>query len=127
MATGHAALAGLHILVVEDVTVVAMQIEEMLRELGCEIVGPVPDLDAALAAVQRDRLDGALLDINLKGQAATPVAAELAARGVPFILVTGYPRLAGDAPVMRLAPRVAKPFTRDQLAQAMMESFAPRG
>jgi DNA-binding LytR/AlgR family response regulator len=124
MSTRPAGLAGLRILVVEDEFLPAVLIEEILRELRCDFLGPVSNLDAALAVIQRGGFDAALLDMNLKGRAVTPAAAELAARKVPFILVTGYPGVASDGPVMSSAPRIVKPFTLEQLAEAMQKAFA---
>jgi two-component SAPR family response regulator len=124
MSTRYAGLAGLRILVVEDQFLPAALIEEILRELRCDILGPVSNLDAAIAAIRRGGFDAALLDINLKGRAATPAAEELAARKVPFILVTGYAGVASDGPVMNSAPRIVKPFTLEQLAEAMQKAFA---
>jgi len=123
MSTRYAGLAGLRVLVVEDEFLPAALIEETLRELRCDILGPVSNLDAALAAIQRGGFDAALLDINLKGRAATPAAAELAVRAVPFILVTGYQGSASDEPAMSSAPRIVKPFTLEQLAEAMRKAF----
>jgi two-component SAPR family response regulator len=120
----YAGLAGLRILVVEDEYLPAALIEQILRELRCDIVGPVSNLAAAMAVIQRGGFDAALLDVNLTGRAATPAASELAARKVPFILVTGYPGTASDGPVMSSAPRIVKPFTLEQLAEAMQKAFA---
>jgi CheY-like chemotaxis protein len=119
----YAALKGLRILVIEDQFLLAALIEETLQKLGCTIVGPLPNLDDAIAAIRQGGFDAALLDINLKGRAATPAAAELVARAVPFILVTGYPD-AADTPVMKSAARVVKPFTHEQLSESMMLAFA---
>ena len=124
MSTRYAGLAGLRVLVVEDQFLPAALIEETLRKLGCDVLGPVSNLDAAMAAIRRGGFDAALLDINLKGRAATPAAVELAARKVPFILVTGYQGVASDGPVMSSAPRIVKPFTLEQLAEAMQKAFA---
>ena len=116
-------LAGLRILVVEDEWMVAMMIQDALRQWKCEIIGPVPTIDLALAAVQQHTLDGALLDSNLNGRVITPVAEELSARAVPFIMVTGYASSALDVEVVRTAPRIIKPFADKQLAETMMEVF----
>lgn len=119
-------LAGKRILVVEDELMLAMALEAVLRDLGCEIVGPVSNIDAALAAAQQERLDGALLDMNLRGRCSAPVAEALAERSVPFIVVTGYAVSDDDAPVIQTAPRVAKPFRVAQLATALLAAFAGR-
>ena len=119
-------LAGLRILVVEDELLIAILIQDVLRELKCEIIGPVGTLDAAIAAVHQHTLDGALLDSNLHGRAITPVAEELSARAVPFIMVTGYASSAADVELVRTAPRIIKPFADKRLAETMMQVFGAR-
>lgn len=116
-------LQGLRILVAEDETLILMEIEDMLREIGCEIVGPVATVEAALAAIGRNELDGALLDMSLHGERITPVAEELLARGVRFVLATGYAREAGDEAAIKDAPRLTKPFSLRRLSSAMEEAF----
>ena len=116
-------LTGLRILVVEDEYLVAMLIADALREWKCEIIGPVSTINLAMAAIQRHTLDGALLDSNLNGRVITPVAEELSARAVPFIMVTGYASSAVDVEVVRTAPRILKPFADKQLANTMIDVF----
>ena len=117
-------LQGLRILVAEDEALILMDIEDMLHDMGCEIVGPVATLDAALAAIRQNDLDGALMDMRLHGERITPAAEELVARGVCFILCTGYGRNPDDEAVIRDAPRLTKPFTLDGLRTAMMDAFS---
>lgn len=116
-------LAGLRILVAEDEMFILLDIEDMLDEVGCEIVGPVASVDAALATIRLNDLDGALLDMSLHGKRITPVAEELVARGVPFLLCTGYGREPNDEPVIRDALRLTKPISADSLHAAMNEAF----
>lgn len=119
-------LTGLRILVAEDETFVLMDIEDMLRDLQCEIVGTVSTVEAAVAAIRENRIDGALLDLNLHGQTILPAAEELVRRSVPFLLVTGYAGRHGDVPALRDAPRLKKPFSLDDLHTAMHEVFLQR-
>lgn len=100
-----------------------MMIEDMLHELGCTIVGPVSTVATAVAAIQENELDGALLDMNLRGEHILPAAETLLARGVPFLLVTGYVN-ADNAPTLHDAPRLTKPFNLQGLGAAMTEQFA---
>jgi CheY-like chemotaxis protein len=116
-------LAGLRILIVEDELLVAMLVEEMLQDLGCEIVGPASTLEEAITTIRQSRLDGALLDTNLNGKNSSPAASELAGRGLPFLLVTGYGGRDDDAPVLRAAPRLSKPFDFNELSRRMVEVF----
>ncbi|MBU8539162.1 HWE histidine kinase domain-containing protein [Falsiroseomonas tokyonensis] len=96
-----ARLARRRILLVEDEPLVALDLEETLRELGCEVVGPAATLTEGLrlAETEAPRLDAAMLDVNLGGQAAFPLADLLLRHGVPVIFATGYSELpAGWTP-----------------------------
>jgi hypothetical protein len=57
------ALAGRRILVAEDEWVVALEIETILLDFGCEVVGPLSSLDQVLQNAEQGGLDGALLDV----------------------------------------------------------------
>jgi CheY-like chemotaxis protein len=114
---------GLRVLVVEDEAFIAMEVEDMLLELGCEVVATASTVDRALAHVRRGGIDGALLDFNLHGDSVLPVAEELAEAAVPFILVTGYPRRESDPPLLREARRVGKPFSLSGLSAAIGETL----
>jgi len=83
-------LSGRRILVVEDEMLVLMMTEDMLADLGCESVTSAATVDQALALIDAEGFDAALLDMNLGGDKSFPVADALAARGVPFIFSTGY-------------------------------------
>jgi CheY-like chemotaxis protein len=112
------ALDGLRVLVVEDEPLVAMDIAAVLRRAGAAVLGPAHRLDAALALAAEEVLDGALLDINLAGANVFPLADALAARGVPFMFLTGYepeilPQAHRDRPLYR------KPYTSARLVKAV--------
>ena len=124
METPDDKLKGLRVLVAEDEFLILLDIEIMLGELGCEIVGPVATVEAALQAIGGGAMDGALLDMNLHGKRITPAAEELAARGIPFVVCTGYGREPRDEAVIRDAPRLTKPFNLESLRAAMVEAFS---
>ena len=107
-----AELAGHRVLIVEDEFLLAMELEALLKRNGCEVLGPAPTVEWALALVYNDHPDLALLDVNLKGLRATPVAAALRDRGVPFVLITGYRSEQLREPELWGAPRVDKPGNR---------------
>ena len=119
-------LQGLRILVAEDELLILLDIETMLHAIGCTIVGPVATVAAALAVIDQQAIDGALLDMNLHGQRITPAAEKLAARGIPFVLCTGYGREPRDEAVVRDAPRLTKPIDPAQLRTAMRAAFLNR-
>ena len=83
-------LQGLCVLVVEDDYFIALELCNALRAAGADVVGPARDLQTGLAAIREERIDCGVLDINLRGQLAFELAAELRARGIPAIFATGY-------------------------------------
>ncbi len=84
-------LLGRRVLVVEDDMIIAMMVEDMLRDLGCAVVGPANGLGEGLALARDEgAIDAALLDVNLGGETVFPLADSLRARGVPLIFSTGY-------------------------------------
>ena len=86
----NAAFTGRRILVVEDEAIVAMMLEEMLSDLGCIVVGPAMTVREALAMVEAQPLDLAILDVNVSREPVYPVAELLRSRNVPVIFSTGY-------------------------------------
>lgn len=105
---------------------VAMIIEDTLSDIGCEIVGPMSSIERALAAAKNeDRIDGAFLDVNLRGQLVYPVAEALTARGVPFAFVTGYGEKGIDERY-RGTPVLTKPFLPETVEQLVSKHMAGR-
>lgn len=78
------------ILVVEDEPVIALTLEEVLIDAGFAIAGVAGKLDKALALVESGACDAAIVDANLVGVSASPVAIALEARGLPYIVMSGY-------------------------------------
>ena len=85
-------LRGRRVLIVEDDYFIADDLAAGLKDAGIQIIGPVPSIAEALAAMERERTDGAVLDISLDGEKVYEVADALIARGVPVVFVTGYDR-----------------------------------
>ncbi|GFE79626.1 response regulator [Steroidobacter agaridevorans] len=112
-------LAGLAALVVEDEGAVALMIEDMLLDLGCEIAASAADLDTACELARTAPIDFALLDLNLAGVAATPVAEILRQRAVPFVFSTGY-GTAGIPQEFSDYPALAKPFVLNELRDKLL-------
>lgn len=111
-------LRGCKVLVVEDEMMIAMLIEDMLEELGCELIGPASNVKRALELIASETIEIALLDVNLDGQATDAIAHELQRRGVPFVFATGYgatgvPKQYNDRAVLQ------KPFQKTDLAAAL--------
>ena len=91
MPKDQADLAGRRILVVEDEYMIADDLVQAFEKRGADIVGPVQSVERALALLDTvDRLDAAVLDVNLQGEMAFCDADKLMARGVSFVFTTGY-------------------------------------
>jgi CheY-like chemotaxis protein len=101
--------ARLRVLVVEDESLVAMFLEDVLEDLGHQMLGPYSRVDAALTAARAEDFDIAILDVNVNGQAIFPVAEAIAARGIPFIFSTGYGQKSLPEEY-RSRPTLDKPF-----------------
>ncbi|HEX8532611.1 MAG TPA: response regulator [Allosphingosinicella sp.] len=110
--------SNLRILIVEDEYFLAEDLASALRREGAEVVGPVGSLREAQDAVERERFDCAILDINLRGDMAFPVADRLEEAGVPFLIATGY-NSASLPDRFTGVPRVEKPFNPDEVCAAI--------
>jgi CheY-like chemotaxis protein len=115
-------LPGLRVLIVEDEALVALQLEDMLADLGCAIIGPASRVGQALDLLGRQTVDAAVLDLNVGGELVYPVADALAHRGLPYIFATGY-GASGVAMPYRRRPVLQKPFLQSDLRKAMLTSL----
>jgi CheY-like chemotaxis protein len=111
-------LSGCRVLIVEDEVMIAWALEDMLAGRGCVIVGPAARVNQALAMIEMELIDVALLDINLNGEKSYPVADALAARGVPFVFSTGYHQDRMPDGYQQF-PLLQKPFSEQKLAEAL--------
>jgi CheY-like chemotaxis protein len=109
-------IVGCRILVVEDEMLIALMIESTLQKLGCIIVGPASRLEQAQRLASEEALDAAILDITIRGGAVYPVAEQLLARGVPFVIASGYGDWSLPEP-LRNQPRLTKPFTEEDVQE----------
>jgi CheY-like chemotaxis protein len=115
-------LKGRRILVVEDSPVLAPFTADVLGELGCAVVGPAPNMAVAREMVEAGEFDGALMDVHIRGERVFPLCDLLAAKGVPFVLTSGYadwsmPEKWDDR------PRLQKPYTIEQVEEALSGLF----
>ena len=78
------------ILILEDEPMLAFTVEDLLIDAGFAIAGVLGRLAPALIVIESGGCDAAIVDANLAGVSASPAAAALAARGLPFIVLSGY-------------------------------------
>jgi PAS domain S-box-containing protein len=109
------------ILLVEDESLIAMMMDQTLRELAFDVVGPFGTVREAVEAIEREPVDAGILDINLGGEMAYPIAHILQAREVPFVFMTGYgaEAVAAPFPDVRI---FQKPLERDMLRELFVTS-----
>lgn len=106
------------VLVLEDEALIAMLIEDWIDELGYEVVGPARTVDQALALIEQNEPDAAILDISLGATDSGPVAEHLMMRNVPFAFASGHDErtiLSRHA----TAPMLAKPYDQDSLKSVL--------
>ena len=109
---------GRRVLVAEDEAMESLMIEALLIESGCIVVGPAGSTKEALALLERETVDCAVLDIKLVDGPSLPVAETLAARGIPFVVTTGYDAKAIH-PAYNGAPVLTKVFLPEELIEAI--------
>jgi PAS domain S-box-containing protein len=120
----EAPLTDRRFLVVEDESLIALDLVDTLQRLGADEVRAVSTEQEACVLLEKDTFDYALLDANLHGRSVENIAAALTRRSVPFVFVTGYGR-AGLPDGFRQAPVLAKPVSDEQLLEAVT-ALAPK-
>jgi DNA-binding NtrC family response regulator len=116
-------LRGRRVMVLEDDVLIAMDMEDFLISEGCQVVGPISNVEAALEKVETAQLDGAVVDLNLRGELSVPVIEALKSRGVPVIVCSGYAELPGVQEMLKDVPMVPKPCDFNALSQILAETF----
>jgi DNA-binding response OmpR family regulator len=108
------------ILIIEDELLIALLIEEMIRNLGYRISGIVRTAAMARLAFAKRNFDAVLLDVNLDDEYHPEIADILLETGTPFAFVTGYDYLL--EPRHEKVSVLPKPFTPAQL-RALLETL----
>jgi DNA-binding LytR/AlgR family response regulator len=117
-------LKGRSILIVEDEPVTALNLTKILEGAGCQVIGPAATVADAHACIADNRIEAALLDINLgKDDRIFPVAEVLAALRVPFAFVSGHPRSLMP-PHLHGHAFIAKPYGPGQIIATVEELLA---
>src|SRR4051794_16359942 len=123
MSAFRGALTGRQILVVEDEYLLAQDIAAELRRCGAAVLGPVATIQAAADLIARQRIDAAVLDVNLQGDLVYPVADALTERNVPYVFATGYDRTAVPSRYSHI-PLLQKPIEATRIASLLFDRDA---
>jgi CheY-like chemotaxis protein len=115
------------ILVVEDEYLIAMSLQDALENAGSVVVGPVPSVEKAIKTIELDpHIDAAVVDVNLGGVLAYPVADMLIARKIPLVFTSGY-----EDNVLRnryaQVKNCPKPYLFRAMEEALVEAMSLSG
>jgi CheY-like chemotaxis protein len=111
-------LSGRRVLLVEDSPVVGPFTADLLSDLGCEVVGPAPNMAAAREFVENEQIDVAIMDVHIRGERVFPLCDVLEAKGVPFVLTSGYADWQMPDK-WQGRPLLHKPYTYDEVENAL--------
>ncbi len=103
------------VLLVEDDFLVALATRDLLESAGYKIAGPAATLDRALRLVQSERLDAAVLDIDIGTQSIWPVAEALLGCKVPFVLLSAFANPSAIPGKFAAVLRLHKPLESERL------------
>jgi len=117
-------LTGTSVLLLEDEFLIAMDAEQILKELGVATVEIASTLTDAEQLAENVRFDVAMLDVNINGQVSFPLAESLWRRGVPVVFATGYEMR--NQPFPEFAMCVTKPYTSANLLEALTMALRSR-
>lgn len=106
----------LRVIIVEDQALLAMELELVLGESGCDVVGCAMDQASAFAIAERERPDLALIDVNLlDGMTGPRIAQQLvSAYGTAVVFLTANPEQIPDGFAGALGA-VSKPFDENTI------------
>lgn len=121
--SAKSALAGQRILLAEDEGLIAFEVKRMLTDFGCEVVGPLANVEDVLENAERGSFDGAVLDVNLRGRQIFEILPKLQRLGLRIILTSGYD-VTLFPPPFRTVPHVPKPFDERELRRICERVFA---
>ncbi|HEY1138614.1 MAG TPA: response regulator [Lysobacter sp.] len=114
-------MGGKTLLLAEDEMYVAMTLSDLLTEAGYRVF-TAARLGDAIGVAERERIDCAILDINLHGEQVYPLCERLQESGVPFFFTSAY-GTEGLAERYRDVPMVPKPYTCDEVVEAIVQQL----
>lgn len=111
---------------VEDSMIIALDTEENLKRLGVKSVAVESSVNGALSAIEQRRPDFAIVDFNLGTRSSEPVANELKAQGVRFVLATGYAEMADQIERLGALSLLRKPYGRSEIEEILHAATQPQ-
>jgi putative addiction module CopG family antidote len=117
-----ATVSGTRILIVEDDVMISLALHDIATDLGCTVVGTATRIPQAVALLEDLRVDVAILDINLGGATADPIANAAVTRGVPIVFATGYGE-SGVPAHLQDWPVICKPYTAKDVERGILAAL----
>lgn len=117
-------LEGRKILIVEDEAPIALNLASAVSQAGGVVIGPSASVEASFALMAEHTLDGALLDIRLRGETSFPLADVLAVLNIPFVFVSGLSSALMPYP-HRDRPLFDKPYDARVVIDKLAELVSP--
>jgi DNA-binding response OmpR family regulator len=114
--------ASRRVLIIEDEMLIALMLQDMVADAGFAVEGIATSLPAGIDLARSANAQLAILDINLNGEEAWPIADILRARGVRLIFSTGY-GASSLKPEYEYIPKLVKPYEQANLAAAIQAAF----
>lgn len=115
-------LQGLSVFIVEDEALVALNLEDILDDLGCTVIGPAMRLSKANEMLGGEfAADVAILDVNIAGEPVFPLAEQLTEKGIPIVFATGYGQ-AGLPSSWHSHAILQKPYTIDEVVGSLAKA-----
>jgi AmiR/NasT family two-component response regulator len=114
------------VLVLEDELLIAMELQALLEEQGCEVIGPVSNCEAVLELMRSKNVDAAILDLFVEGERCDRVADELFAKGVPLAIATGADAELVDYRYDK-SPIINKPYGSSDVIGLLRQLLGPEG
>ncbi|MGO9983595.1 MAG: response regulator [Rhodomicrobium sp.] len=109
----------IRILIIEDEPMIALVLKELLIARGFQVAGVTAKLAKALAMIELGALEAAIVDANLGGVSASPAGAALEAKGLPYLVLSGYSAEQQPGAFPGAALFMQKPFVPDLLIEAL--------
>ena len=111
-------------IIVEDSFHVANALKFLLTSAGSDVAGMAGTLGKALEMAATESFDVALLDIDVRGEHAAPIADVVRRRGKAVVFLSGYGDAAILPPHLRDVPRLEKPVDPNELFAAVRRVLA---
>jgi DNA-binding response OmpR family regulator len=115
---------GRRILIVEDDPMLGFGLEDLLLGSGFEVAGVAQTLENGLALIERRTCDAAIVDANLDGVSASPIADAMTSRGLPYIVLSGYSQEQQGGAFAGAADYLQKPCGPARLIAALEKMVA---